>query len=579
MKENQTTRETRRRYERVTAPALATINGCVYDVKDWSIDGFKVIGFSQAAKVGDCLPIQLQLNLYEGGKESISIKINTLVEIVWLSARQGQLGAQFLNLTKSEKDLLQNTIDKIVKGELTLINNDTKLLAPSVVPSFDTFQVNQVSNTPFKLLRSKRILYSLIYLGIGGVLGFYSLRAVYDSLVTMQIKSATVAKPLGPVVAPVEPVVAKEQGILSEFYIYEGMSVKVGQPLFSTQNDELAERDIDSLTQEIQLSRLELAESQADLKEVESLKQQEIEKLKSYQTISQTELDSARAKVAALTAQYQIEKDNLERFATLIKEGAVSQQAFDSTKYKFADAEAKLREAQAEYKVAQTSVSSAQKGNFYDGDKLISDLPRRTAEVDKLRQHVQIASQKVSSLKQNLTQRMQELQISQPQRQYLQQAPQDQNLFSNSSFSVVYKAPFPGSVLKVNKLLGSPIRPRETVMVLQREQELPTIDAYLTQEQADQVTIGSQATALIPSLNEEYQVRVTKIDRISRSPDQVVGTDQSRDSQNRPVYIQVTLDNVSQEDKSQLTAARGMPVILSIPKETNVFERLAFWLR
>jgi multidrug resistance efflux pump len=563
---------------RVNTPINALIDDCAYKVEDWSIGGLQISGFHQKVKTGDCLPVQLQLNFFEGSKETINIKIDTLIEVIWLSARQGRLGAKFLNLTKVEKELLQYAIDRLVKGEITLIEGSTKFFDTSVAPVPGDLWVNQVPNTALKKARAKQILFSLVYLVIGGALGLYTVRSIYDSLVNMQIESATLAKPLGPVVAPVEPVISKEQGIVSHLYVHEGMSIKAGEPLFRTQNDDLAERDIDSIVQKIQLSRLGLAEAQAELQEAEALKQQETEKLQSYQAISQNKLDSARARVEALSAQYQIEKKNLERFATLLEEGAVSQQAFDSGRSKFEDAEVELQQAKAEYKVAQIAVFSAQKGNFYDGDKLISDLPHLTAKVNKLRQHVQIAAQKVSSLEQELNKQIQKLQISEPQRQYLRQPPQDQNLFSDSSFSVIYKAPFTGSVLKVVKPPSSPVRPRETVMVLQRELQLPTIDAYLTQEQANQITIGSQAITLIPALNKQYQARVTKIDRTGRAADQARDY-QLQDSKDRPVYVQLTLDNISEKDKSQLIAAKGMPVILDLPKHTNIFERLAFWLR
>ncbi len=565
-----------RRYERVYAPALVVIDNDSYNVDNWSIGGFKIVEFNQIVKVGDCLPIQLHLILHKGGKESTSIKISTLVEIVWLSAHGGELGAQFLNLTKIEKDLLQNAIDKLDRGEITLLDQEVQLPEPGFNSSHS--QPLQSPASRWQKLQSKRTLYALIFLLVGSVLGFLTLRAVYDSLVNLQIRSAVIAKPTGPVLAPVESVVAKEQGVLDELYVYEGMNVKPGQPLFSTKNDELAERDIDALNREIQDSRVELAEAQAALKEAELLQQQEAAKLESYQTISQTELDAARAEVNAQTAQYQIEKDNLARFTTLLREGAVSQQAFDTAKSKFADAEAKLRQAQSNYRVAQVSVASAQKGNFYDGDELVSDLPRRTAEVAKQRQLVQIASQKVSELERTLDQRLQALQISQPQRQYLQQSPSNQTLFSPKAFSVVYKAPFPGSVLKVTKLSGNPVRPRETVMVLQREQAPPTVDAYLTPKQAEQIVIGSPATILVRALNEEYQAHVTKIDKAASAPP-LVGVTPPANAATKSVYVQLAVDNLSPEDNSQLIAAKGMPVILSIPREASIFNHLAVGLR
>lgn len=566
--------EEKRQHERTNEPALVLIEEHQYSVENWSTNGFKIVGFDQDLKTGDCLPIQLQLNLSKGGKEFTNIQITTLIEVIWLSARKDKFGAQFLNLTKLEKDLLKDTIDQIHKGKITLLNQPNQLPEPS----FSSSQCSQDSNSSWQRLQSKRVLYTGIYIVIGGVLGYFSLQAVYDSLTNLQIKSAVVAKPTGPVVSPVESVIVKEQGILDEFYVYEGMNVKPGQPLFSIKNDELAERDIDALTREIHSSRVELAEAQANLRKAELLNQQEIEKQQSYQKISQTELDSARAEVAAQTEQHQIAKKDLERFASLVQEGAVSQQAFESTQSRFADVEAKLRKAQSQYTVAQISVESAQKGNFYDGENLISDLPRFTVEVEKQRQLVQIVSQKVRASEQLLNQRVQELQISEPQRQYLLQPSQDKTLFSRNSFSVVYKAPIPGSVVRVTKASGNPVRPRETVMVLQREQVPPTIDAYLTKDQADQISIGKPATVLIPTINEEYQAHITKIDPAISAPN-LIGITQTEDLNSKSVYVQLTLNNLSRENNNQLTAASGMPVILSIPKQTNLFNRLAFWLK
>lgn len=565
-----------RSHERVNVPAVATMENRSYVVKNWSVSGFKITGFDQTVKTGDCFPIELHFNSCQDERKSTSIKISPLIEVVWLCKHTGELGALFLNLTKLEKDFLQNAIDKINKGELALLDNAAQLPEPNFSGSGSS-QSTQFFFT-WQRLRSKRGVYTLLFLLVGGVLGFFSLRAVYDSLVNLQVKSAIVAKPTGPVVAPVESVVAKEQGVLDELYVYEGMNVKPGQPLFSTKNDELAERDIDLLNREIQASRVQLAEAQAALKEAELLRQQEIEKLESYQTISQTELDSAQSEVKAQTAQYQIEKDNLERFANLLQEGAVSQQAFDAAKSKFADAEANLRKAQSQYKVAQVSVASAQKGNFYDGDRLVSDLPHRTAELAKQQQLVQIALQRVNESERMLNQRIQELQISQPQRQYLQQPSPNQTLFSQKAFSVVYKAPFSGSILKVTKLSGNPVRSRETVMVLQRKQSPPTIDAYLTPKQAEQIFAGSPATAVIPAINAEYQARVTKIDPAVPAPS-LVGIPPSAAPGTKLVYVQLALDNLSLEDNSQLVAARGMPVVLSIPKQTNLVNRLVFWLK
>jgi hypothetical protein len=71
---------------------------------------------------------------------------------------------------------------------------------------------------------------------------------------------------------------------------------------------------------------------------------------------------------------------------------------------------------------------------------------------------------------------------------------------------------------------------------------------------------------------------VTKIEQLAPASS-LVGIPSALNSENNSVYVQLALDNLSPEDNSQLIAATGMPVVLSVPKQTNVFNRLAFWLK
>ncbi len=434
-----------------------------------------------------------------------------------------------------------------------MTKNDIKLLKPKVSES-----------------STKTTIITVLYLILGGTLLFFTARSIYHSLVNLEVETATIAKPLGPVISPVESVVAKEQGVIDELYVHEGMNVKPGQPLFSIKNDELAERDIDLLTREIQLNKTQLAQAQADLREAELLKQQEIEKLNSYKAISQTELNSAKTTLESQRAEYQIQKDNLERHRVLLEQGAISRTVYDQAKSRFVNAESELKEAESDYRVAQVAAATTQRGNFYDGERLISDLPRRTAEVQKLREVVRIASEKVINSERMLNQRVRELQITQPMRGYIQSSSQDQTLFPRKVFSISYKAPFPGSVLKVTKVAGNPVRPRETVMVLQREQAPPMIDVYLTPEEAQYIAIGTLITVQIPTLNKEYVARVSKLSHLPLSPN----------SDTRSVYVQLILDNLSPEDSGLILANRGIPVNVKISKQaTNVFHRLQYWFK
>lgn len=575
---------------RVTAPATVTIDESKYQVKNWSIEGFQISKFNQKAKVGDCLPIHFSLSF----KEGINISTDTLIEIESFSEQNSKLEARFLNLTKLEKELLQQAIDNLLTGEITPLEAPTK---GSDIPGEivnETSQSGSGDRKIFKQFNLKFLLYSLLYLALGGTLGFFTLKALYGSVTQMQIKSAVLTK-------PIEPITSTSLGTLSQVYVQEGMKVEAGQPLLQINDEEKAQsisenearnvdalarneiENIDNLAQKVELGRIELSEVKVGLQKAESLRQREIEKLKSYQTIAQNKLTSARARVEALTVKYQTEEANRNRFSMLFQAGAVSQQVFDSVSSKFADVDAELQEAKAELQIAETAVTSVQNGNFYNGDTLVGDLPRLTADVKAARDRVQLAAQKVTALEQALQKQQQDLQALQKQQQNLQVLatsnpklttslqPLDKATQQNLS-SVVYRAPFSGSVLKVVKSPGNTVQRSETLMLLQPELAEPTVEAYLTQDQAAQLSQSSQITVLIPELDKSYQARVVKIDRSGGLLDEVRGQYQLQGSPDQPAYVKLVLLEVRPEEKSQLMT--GMPVILKITKKNNALNRL-----
>jgi len=286
-----------------------------------------------------------------------------------------------------------------------------------------------------------------------------------------------------------------------------------------------------------------------------------------------------------MTVQYQAEKNKRERFSALLQAGAVSQQTFDSINSKFADVAADLREAKAELQIAETAIDTVQKGNFYNGDTLVGNLPHLTADVQDARDRVQLAARKVSTLEQALQKQKQDLKALQKQKDNLKiLATQKPNLNTSQSgiekvtqqnlSSVVYRAPFSASVLKVVKSPGNTVNRSETLMLLQPELAEPTVDAYLTQDQAAQISIDSQVTVFIPELDKNYQARVVKIDRSGGFLDEVRGQHQFQGSKDQSAYVKLVLSGADREGKSQLT--RGMPVVLNITKKLNVLERLSF---
>lgn len=558
---------------RITAAAMVTIDEHKYIAEDWSIGGFRLNGFNQEAKVGDCLPVQFSLK-FRGG---INISTDTLVEIVWMSGKKSQLGFRFLNLTKVEQELLQQAINNLQIGEITPLEELTKKSGKPVEAASASSSQNKGSKLPFEKRNYKIIFYSSGGLVIGGLLLLFTGSSLYRSLISMEIKSAVLSN-------PIEPITSNNTGTLSQVSVREGMKVEAGQPLFWINDEEIARsisqdevsnintlirnklENVDALNQKIQISRLELAEAQFALQNANNLKQQEIEKLQPSKAVAQNQLEAALSKVNSLTMQHEVAKNNLDRFSQLYQAGAVSQQRVDSARAELAKLDGNLQEAKAEFKIAQTAIVSVQNGNFYDGDSFVGELPRLKVEVKEAEQRVQIAAKKLAFLEQAPKQQEQEIQKLEKQKQTIQKPKQglEKNIEPTRS-SIVYNAPVSGSVLKVTKSTGNKVNDGEALVLLQPKLAQPTVEAYLTQDQVAQVAIGSKATVLIPDLNNKsYQAQVLKIDRTGGLPDEVRGQYQFQGSQEQPAYVKLELLGITPEEKSKLTG--GMPVRLKITK-------------
>jgi hypothetical protein len=177
---------------RVSASAVVTIDESQYQTNNWSIGGFQISDFRQKVEMGDCLPVQFNLTCYKG----IHISIDTLVEVAWLSSRQGKLGACFLNLTKFEKDFLEQIINSLIAGELPLaeaiqeVDKPGSLLLKNSEPNQTTPSLNN--------RRQKFWLSILLYVIVGISLGLVTLRSLYRSVSYMEIKSAVLNQPVEP---------------------------------------------------------------------------------------------------------------------------------------------------------------------------------------------------------------------------------------------------------------------------------------------------------------------------------------------------------------------------------------------
>src|SRR5262249_23100248 len=108
----------------------------------------------------------------------------------------------------------------------------------------------------------------------------------------------------------------------------------------------------------------------------------------------------------------------------------------------------------------------------------------------------------------------------------------------------------------------------------------PAIDAFVTQEDANSLSLGVNASLWIPAVDRTYNVRVVKVDRTSGFLSEMQSHLRSsqlrynwRGQQDRSAYVQLAIvDPLAPEEKTQL--AGGTPATLSVSKHPWLWTKL-----
>lgn len=514
-----------RRHYRISLPAAVIIDNVRYNTKDWSLGGFCIDEFNGNATVGDNLQIKFVLNF-----NGYEISINNVIKVVRISADKHTLAGQFTNMSDRETDLLNYFINSFVHGEISSIDDTINRLETPVTPvSAISSKSTDVSDITVRKTNIRRIVYSSIYLIMGSLLMFFLIIVLYGRFFRIDIESAVLT-------LPIEPIVAQDYGRLKEIYIQEGTNVIIGQALFSIEDD--------TITWELESNRLRLSAIENELKNANVRKSQELEKLAAYKKITQHKLAEATDLVAALTLQTKSAENELNRTKALFQTKVVSKQVIDEIYAQYANVKGELDKANSELEIAKESVNSVQKGNFYDGDRLVGDLAQITADIDYITKRVDLARQEL-------------------------------NMHKQRASRLIYKAPYSGRVLKIFKSTGNTIKKGESLVLLEHSDSVLRVDAFLTQDEIVYVKLDDKVKVAVPALDRIYQAVVVSIDRTSGFINEIQGHYQWRGTEDKSAYVQLVFEKFPQKEKHKLKS--GMPAALNISKNFNLINKIFLW--
>jgi multidrug resistance efflux pump len=515
---------------RVTIPIGVRIQGASYTIVDWSLGGFRIDEFLGKVTEGDHIFAHFTLS-YQGLDVSFSTDF-----IVTRVSEDGQtVAGRFVKLNDREKELLSyvmlGSTGNGVRASLieSLARIDIPVTPISPVPT------PKEAPTPGRFGQLvRRVLYSLLYGAVGVGLGLAVIVTIYWYFFRLDLDYAVVTQPLS-------PVLSQDLARCKEVLVEEGATVSANQPLLRLEDD--------VLTREMETNQILLRTAKADLALAEARVEKEKEKLAMYKRITQDKLTSVQEQVNALTNERRAAENKANRTRELIRSGGATRQELETDLSAVAAMNGQLQQATANLRIAERSLDAVEKGDFFDQYRLVGDLPQLLVNLEDARERLRIATDRLALSQEHVNR-------------------------------LTYRAPFAGRVVRVLKPAAATVNRGEPLLILEKAGEEPMIDAFVTQDEASSLAVGSKALITVPGLAKTFQAQVVKIDRttgfLTEMQAHLKDSDlryNGRGQQDRSAYVQLHIaDELSDEDKQLFSG--GMPVTISVAKRYGPWSKI-----
>jgi multidrug resistance efflux pump len=508
-----------RRHPRVVAPAWVELDGKRYATVDWSVGGFRISGFADGSRVGEPRAIRFFLNF-----QGFEIGFDAQAKLLGVDKTLEQASGEFVKLGQRESELLRHFLIGVATGEVSSVSDTlVHIDSPTSVASWGRAPAVSEDALNGGSWKKRGRLQRSLYFVAGPLLAGYAILAGYQSLFRMEIETAMVVR-------PTETVVAQGVGHLESMLVQEGQIVSAGQPLF-TAVDEDHGRDLE-------VKRLELARAQVELKSAHAAKLAAGDKMSIYIGIARHKQKMASERVKALAIETESAQRNLSRVESLVRDGLEPRSALDEANASFAKVKGDLNQALPDLDLANDAVRAAEQGSFYDGFRLIGELPDQAIREDAAAAHVRIAEQELAT-------------------------------DHGGSGRTTYSVPFPGRVVRITKSPGSTVDRGETLALIERVDDDPRIYALLTQDQVTRIRLGEGGTVRVPMLQQRFRAVVVRTDKAGAIPGGVVSDLLSNVARPRASdlagYLEMELRPLTPAGRSALRS--GMPAIVDLPRQ------------
>ena len=501
-------RPCQRRFHRVTAPMKVTLpDGTNVMATNWSLGGLRLDGL-KGALAGKSEVLALVLNLPFQG---FDISFDVQAKVVRASEETGTLGLEFEELSERAHDLMNHFINDLVRGSMASVEDTICRIDVPVTPISTKPDPNPSEDAPVSRMPIKTILMSVIYSVLGlATFGYLSI-LIYSNTMRMEVRSAVISAPLATLKMPVD-------GIIRPVRFEMGAVVKEGQEIARIENA--------NFQNDLEDKKIELAAAIRDQRRAQEKYKIEQSRMKLYQVISRTDRQIAKARVVSAGEALEAADSAYERLALLLKKKLVTASKFELAVKERAQAETRLKDAQFELE-RTTAMDSVSGRKHFNHKEFVADLDMFALEIEEANSAVKTAHMQLEKLENQ-----------------------------RSSMSIV--APYDGKIVSIQQAGHTNVLRNEPLLTIEQS-TVPTVTAFLDQDQVLKVGLNDKAKVYLPSLGRHIEATVVLVDRNST----FINSDRSHYSwkdgkeKSAAVSLRLDLDALNRDDISA-----GLPAVV-----------------
>ena len=479
-----------------------TLGEQTVDAVDWGLGGCRISGLSGAhPTVGSSHTLFCTLPF-----QGFNITLKAEAEVVRLHEDTNELAFRFTELGERETSLMQHFVEDLVRGKMTDVADTIVRIDTPVTPVPVKPDPNPVTDIPVRRWPIKQILMTCFYFALGALVFSYVGIYAFATLFRLEVQSAVISAQRVEISAPVT-------GTLVDLPKRAGMTLSAGGILAvmtDTGHDTSLMR-----------ARSDLAETTAQLAETSVLFHEEQKRAKGYELVARNNVRQAESQLEGL----ELASDNallkLERVKGLAEKGLVRADDVEAAELDVKSVVSDLERKKIHIKELKELIQGGDSIRLFTGNAFagrLAEMDARVARLTALKSHYEILVEELA----------------------------------NRDTRQLVFAPFDGRVVETEAAPGNSLKQGDALMVFE-ESGAEKVTAFLTQEEAAQVRIGSLAQLYLPAEARWIEAKVTVIDRTAGFVDEVTETHRFRapDARSAKVTLVATSD---------LLPASGAPV-------------------